>query len=76
VRPDTFGAGLDRLLARRSALSAASRRRAEEHFAFDVLFPRYLAAAASAVRRPVPGPLGRLGGLWRDASRRLGAGHR
>jgi glycosyltransferase involved in cell wall biosynthesis len=76
VRPETFGEGLARLLARRSALSAAARRRAAEHFAFDVLFPRYLAAAAGAVRRPVPGPLGRLGGLWRDASRRLGAGHR
>lgn len=76
VVPETFGEGLAGVLARRPALSAAARRRVETHFAFDVLFPRYLAAAAGAVRRPVPGPIGRLGGLLRDAGRRLGAGHR
>lgn len=76
VLPETFGEGLAGVLGRRPALSAAARRRAKEHFAFDVLFPRYLAAATGAVRRPVPGPIGRLGGLLRDASRRLGAGHR
>ncbi len=76
ITPERFGEGLADLLARRPALAAAARRRAETAFAFDVIFPRYLAAASGAPRRPLPGPLGRLGGVLRDAGRRLGAGHR
>jgi glycosyltransferase involved in cell wall biosynthesis len=76
VVPETFGERLAELRPRRAALAAAARRRAEEHFAFDVVFPRYLAAAAGAGRRPLPGPLRRGWGILRDAGRRWGGGHR
>lgn len=76
VDPATFAERLAWVLVRRNALSAAARRRAETRFAFDVIFPGYLAAAAGAVRRPVPGAIRRLGGLLEEAGHRLGVRHR
>src|SRR5688572_2844830 len=53
---ETFDTMLAAVLARQRELSTAARRRAVESFRFDVVFPRYLAAMETAVRRPLPGP--------------------
>jgi glycosyltransferase involved in cell wall biosynthesis len=51
---DEFRACLNRLLASRDALGSAARCRAEQCFAPDVIFPKYLAAIESAERRQIP----------------------
>jgi glycosyltransferase involved in cell wall biosynthesis len=76
VVPATFGERLAWVLERREALSRAARARAERVFGFDVVFPRYLEAATTAARRPLPSRIERLGGLLRDAGRRLRTSHR
>ena len=65
VTVDTFDQALGQVLARREALAAAARKRALEHFSFDVIFPRYLEAATSAVRRPMPGVSSQLQTVFR-----------
>jgi glycosyltransferase involved in cell wall biosynthesis len=76
VVPATFGERLTWVLERRATLSRGARDRAERAFGFDVVFPRYLDAAATAVRRPLPGRMEQLGCLLRDAGRRLRTSHR
>lgn len=76
VTPETFGERLAWVLERHAMLSAAARRRAETTFAFDVIFPRYLEAAATAVRRALPGAIEALGRRLRDAGRHLLPSHR
>jgi hypothetical protein len=51
---DAFRPSLNRLLASRDALGHAARRRAEQCFSPDVIFPKYIAAIESAERRPMP----------------------
>jgi len=65
VTVDTFDEALADVLARRDGFAAAARRRALEHFSFDVIFPRYLAAAESAERHPVPGVSSQLQTVFR-----------
>lgn len=55
VEPETFRSRLDDILQRRAAISWAARERAVSHFSPDVIFPQYLAAIASARRKPIPG---------------------
>jgi glycosyltransferase involved in cell wall biosynthesis len=57
IEAATFRHGLESLIAHRPQLAAAARRRAETHFAPDVIFPQYLAAIDSSSRRPLPSPL-------------------
>jgi glycosyltransferase involved in cell wall biosynthesis len=61
----SFDRGLEEAMDRRDELARAARQRAVEHFGFDVLFPRYLAAAAGASPRARPGPAEFLATLWR-----------
>jgi glycosyltransferase involved in cell wall biosynthesis len=61
----SFDRALEQAMDRRDELARAARRRAVERFAFDVVFPRYLAVADAATRRLRPGPVTYLGTLWR-----------
>jgi glycosyltransferase involved in cell wall biosynthesis len=54
VDRERFDVALADVLARHAALATAARARATEHFAFDAVFPRYLAAMRGAARRPLP----------------------
>ena len=65
VTVDTFDETLRHVFARRETFTAAARRRALEHFSFDVIFPRYLEAARLAVRRPMPGVSSQLRTVFR-----------
>jgi len=67
MQPDEFAAALAQLMAMRERASAAARRRAETHFSPDVIFPRYIAALSSTVRRREPSTL--------EVMRLLGAGY-
>jgi hypothetical protein len=62
---ETFDTAFAQVMECRDALAAVARRRAVEHFAFDVIFPRYLDAAATGVRRPLPGVTARMRTLAR-----------
>jgi glycosyltransferase involved in cell wall biosynthesis len=53
--PGSFDRTLTWVMDRRPALADRARERAVERFSFDVVFPRYLATAAGASRRPLPG---------------------
>jgi glycosyltransferase involved in cell wall biosynthesis len=65
VETASFDRALEQVLDRREELGRAARRRAEERFGFDAIFPRYLEAAAAATRRADPGPAEYLATLWR-----------
>jgi glycosyltransferase involved in cell wall biosynthesis len=54
VTLEGFRAQLESVLSRREAIGAAARARAAREFAPGVVFPQYLAAMASATRRPLP----------------------
>lgn len=56
VDGDSIDRALASVLDRRRELGESARARAISHFSFDVVFPRYLTAAATAPRRPLPGP--------------------
>ena len=57
VEPETFRQGLERLITNRSQLAGVARRRAEERFAPDVIFPQYLTAIERSERRRLPSPV-------------------
>jgi glycosyltransferase involved in cell wall biosynthesis len=65
VDAGSFDRALEQTMDRRDELSRAARRRAVEQFALVVLFPRYLATAEAAPRRPRPGSGRYLATLWR-----------
>lgn len=51
----SFDDALASILDRRPALAEAARARAVARFSFDAIFPHYLATAAAAPRRAMPG---------------------
>jgi glycosyltransferase involved in cell wall biosynthesis len=54
IEPATFRDGLERLVTHRQQLAGLARRRAEERFAPDVIFPQYLSAIEYSQRRRLP----------------------
>ncbi|HUP40214.1 MAG TPA: glycosyltransferase, partial [Vicinamibacterales bacterium] len=65
MQPAEFTTALRQVESKHAELSAAARLRAEQHFAPDVILPKYVEAFAGAVRRPEPSPM-QVMQLWRS----------
>lgn len=64
VTTSTFRPRLDEILENTEELSQKARKRAEEKFSFDVIFPQYLDAIRTTKRTPLPSVTTYLKKLW------------